>query len=287
MRLTAISVLALVLSTRLGVQNPPAGTTQPAAHHVAPRGTLRIVTFNVLSCRYGIDRIVAFLREQDADIICLQETKRGASVATDQPARIAAALDGMHVVSARTFSLPADQGCDQAILSRYELTDAATLALEPGGWVFGVQALVKIGGRDLHVLSVHTHSTFRLTAEHVIESSAMRLREVTHLLETVRKLEGDVIVAGDFNATPWMPEYYGITKTLTDFGKVNEDAKLSFPSHRPSIRIDYMFGKGALEASSYEVADVRLSDHRPVVTVVNLAATTSAVSELWHPAGKK
>lgn len=102
------------------------------------------------------------------------------------------------------------------------------------------------------------------------------MAEISALLETIPRLDGDVIVAGDFNAATWMPEYYALTRLLTDFGAVSPDAKLSFPSNKPSVRIDYVFGRGNLAARSYEVIDNRLSDHRPVVAELEWKTPTSA-----------
>ncbi|MEE8386622.1 MAG: endonuclease/exonuclease/phosphatase family protein [Dehalococcoidia bacterium] len=227
---------------------------------------LKVVTYNVHGCRSGIERIIQVLREQDADIIFLQEIGRGDSDSPDQAARIAEALGGRHVVSAATLGLPSTQHCDEAILTRLEVSHPAAHSLDEGGWVYAVQARVQAPGRPLHLLSVHTRSTFRLETNHVIKSSQTRLAQVTQLLEVIRKLEGDVIVAGDFNAAPWMPEYHGITRLLTDFGLVNQAAKLTYPSHRPAVRIDYVFGRGQFTSRMYRVLAGRFSDHRPVVT---------------------
>ena len=74
-----------------------------------------------------------------------------------------------------------------------------------------------------------------------------------------------VILVGDFNAADWMPEYHAISRQWTDFGLVTRARKLSYPSHDPSLRIDYVFGRGEFKAVSYRVLDARSSDHRPVV----------------------
>ncbi|MBN2559444.1 MAG: endonuclease/exonuclease/phosphatase family protein [Phycisphaerae bacterium] len=237
-----------------------ASCTQPAE---AP-DRLTVVTYNVLRCRGGLDRITELLRKQNADVIFLQEVGRGDAGGDDQAAWIAKSLGGMHVVSASTLRVPAKQHCDEAILSRFELCDGAAHSLELDGWVYAVRARIKAHGRKLHLLSVHTHSTSQLKMKHVIETSTTRMAEVTRLLEAVRGLEGDVIVAGDFNAASWMPEYFAITRVLTDFGLVNKDPKLTFPSHRPAVRIDYVFGLGAFTSRSYRVLKARLSDHRAV-----------------------
>jgi endonuclease/exonuclease/phosphatase family metal-dependent hydrolase len=254
-------------------------STQPAEDARAASDRLKVVTYNVLKCRRGIEPIIQILREQDADVIFLQEVGRGGAGSRDQAARIAEALGGMHVVSAATLGLPSTQHCDQAILTRLEVSESAAHSLDEGGWAYAVQTRVKAPGRPLHLLSVHTRSTFQLEPKHVIESSRTRLAQVTQLLEVIRKLEGDVIVAGDFNAAPWMPEYHGITRLLTDFGLLNQAAKPTYPSRRPVVRIDYVFGRGEFAARSYRVLAGRWSDHRPVVTELEREAGETSKSQ--------
>jgi endonuclease/exonuclease/phosphatase family metal-dependent hydrolase len=244
--------------------DPPAAS-QPSADTVQLPDRLKVVTFNVQNCSGGADRLIEFLRSQNADLVFLQEVPRPAGKEPGTADRIAKALGNMYVVSAATLNIPARQACDQAILSRLPLRDGRAHALTRDGWVYAMEATIKGHERPLHLFSVHTHSTFHLKVEHIIQSSTTRMAQVSALLDTVRGLDGEVIVAGDFNAAPWMPEYYGVTRLLTDLGTASQDAKLSFPSHKPSVRIDYVFCRGNLAAGSYEVIDSRLSDHRPVV----------------------
>ena len=231
-----------------------------------------MLTYNVQHYPVGLDRLIAFIRSQNADLIFLQENSRDRTGPTDQARQIAAALGGLNVVSATTLGLPREQDCDQAILSRFELTDGKALVLDSGGRTFAVRATAKIEDRRLAVVSVHTHATFRLKMEHITQSSDARLREVSTLLEEIRATDMDVLAAGDFNASPWMPEYYGLTRVLTDLGLVSKDAKLSFPSHKPNVRIDYVFGRGGFTGRSYEVGTVQLSDHRPVIAEIDWAS---------------
>ncbi len=267
MVVAGVSVLCATASPGLVVPS-----TQPAADAQTVPDRLKVVTYNVLRCRRGIEQIIQVLREQNADLIFLQEVGRGGAGSRDQAARIAEALGGMHVVSAATLGLPSTQHCDQAILTRLEVSESAAHSLDEGGWVYAVQTRVKAPGRPLHLLSVHTRSTSQLEPKHLIESGRTRLAQVTRLLEVIRKLKGDVIVAGDFNAAPWMPEYHGITGQLTDFGLVNQAAQPTYPSRRPVVRIDYVFGKGEFAARSYRVLAGRWSDHRPVVTELERGA---------------
>lgn len=245
--------------------------TRPADGAATTLDRLKVVSYNVHHCRGGIEPIVDFLRGQNADVVFLQEVSRRRAGAEDQAGQIAKALGDWHGVSASTLRLPASQACDEAILSRFELCDPRAHAVGQGEWVYAVAARVKRPGRNLHLLSVHTRSTSRLKPGHVIASSQARLAQVSHLLEEIRKLEGDVIVAGDFNAAPWMPEYYGITRLLTDFGAACGATQHTFPSGRPMVRIDYVFGRGEFVARAYRVVNCLASDHRPVVVEMERA----------------
>ncbi|MFQ5411661.1 MAG: endonuclease/exonuclease/phosphatase family protein [Phycisphaerae bacterium] len=243
---------------------------------------LRIVTYNIHGCRSGLDRIAAFIRDQEPDIVFLQEATRPEfdPHRRDQAAAIAEELGGYHVASAAGLDYlhPPSQG-DPAILSRFDLRDARMIHGKDRGRAFGLLATINAPGRSLHLLSVHTHATFKLEFGHIWESSKTRMIQVTQLMELVEKLDGDVIIAGDFNAADWMPEYKMLTRHWTDFGLVSGDAKLSFPSHQPQVRIDYVFGRGAFETRSYEVLDVRLSDHRPVSALIERAGSRRSLTD--------
>jgi endonuclease/exonuclease/phosphatase family metal-dependent hydrolase len=274
-RFTAICAIMALLAASSNAGSDSPGTSQPAADVAELPDQVKVVTFNVQNCQGGIDRLIEFLRSQNADIIFLQEVPRHLPGEPDPAGRIAKALNNMHFVSASTLKIPAEQACDQVILSRLPLADGQAHALAKGGWVYAVQATIGDRKHSLCLFSVHTCSTGRLTTEQIIQSSTVRMEQVSGLLEVVRKMNGDVIVGGDFNAAPWMPEYYGITRLLADFGAVNRDAKLSFPSHKPSVRIDYVFGRGGYVSRSFEVVDSRISDHRPVVAELERKEPTS------------
>lgn len=256
-------------STALGPSTRP--TSQPAAPD-----RLRVVTYNIFQGKRGIEPIAKFLREQQPDIVFLQEVCRPACDrrGIDQAAYLARRLGEMHVVSATALGMPNKSTRDPATLSRFSVRDGRLIRGKNGGRVFGVLATLDTSGRPLHLLSVHTTSTNRLTLEHTLKSSKIRMAQITDLLALVRDLEGDVIIAGDFNAADWMPEYHAISRQWTDFGLVTQAPKLSYPSHSPRLRIDYVFGRGEFKAVSYRTANSLASDHRPVVAELQRRKTS-------------
>ena len=265
-------VLACGVLAAIGCQEPPAAkqpSTLPTKRTVDVPTRLKLVTYNVKSCGGGLNRIVELLRDQKADVIFLQEVASLDGGRSDQAIQIATALGGLHVVSATTLAVPIEQHCDVAIVSRYELHDGAKYSLEPGGWVYAVGASTHALSHPSRLFSVHTHATFRLNMTHIRESSQTRTAQVEGLLEGVSAWRGDVIVGGDFNATPWMREYSTITRKLKDFGLADGPAEKTFPSDQPTLRIDYLFERGMLAVLSYHVLDVAWSDHRPVAAVLD------------------
>jgi endonuclease/exonuclease/phosphatase family metal-dependent hydrolase len=234
----------------------------------APR-RLTIVTYNIQGWNGVSDKVVDLLRSQGADIIFLQEVTQRPSPSrrVDHAQRIARQLD-MHCVSASTLQVPTTQDCDVAILSRFSLSGGTVHAIGKGSRVFAVQATIDTDDGPLHVVCVHTQATFRLKAKHIAESIKTRMTQITRLLEIVEGLAGDAIIAGDFNAAPIMPEYEMISRRWTDFGSSDERTTPTFPSDRPFLRIDYVFGRGAYRSREYRVFASDLSDHLPVVTRV-------------------
>ena len=244
-------------------------STLPTSRPVDFSTRLKLLTYNVKSCDGGLDHIVELLRDQKADIIFLQEVARLDNGRSDQAIQIATALGGMRVVSATTLGVPIEQHCDVAIVSRYQLHDGAKYSLEPGGWVYAIGASIHALSRPSRLFSVHTHATFRPNMSHIRESSQTRMAQVDGLLELVDGWRGDVIVGGDFNATPWMPGYSKITRKLKDFGLTTKPVGKTFPSNQPAVRIDYLLGRGMFDVQSYQVLDVDWSDHQPVAAVLN------------------
>jgi endonuclease/exonuclease/phosphatase family metal-dependent hydrolase len=274
-RMTATCAIVALLAASSNAGSDAPGASQPAGDVAQLPDRLRVATFNVEHCEGGIDHLIEFLRAQNADFIFLQEVPRQLPGEPDPAGRIAKALNNMHLVSASTLKIPAEQACDQIILSRFPLSGARAHSVAKGGWVYAVQATTRDPEHPLCLFSVHTRSTAHLTTEQIVQSSTARMEQVSALLDVVRKVDGDVLVAGDFNAAPWMPEDYSITRLLRDFGMANQDAELSFPSFKPSVRIDYVFGRGGYVSRSFEVADSRISDHRPVVAELERKTATS------------
>lgn len=156
-------------------------------------------------------------------------------------------------------------------MCRWPILGAKAHTLDKGGWVFAVEAVLDIDGRTVRVFSVHLHATWKIfDPKHVKESSETRRKQVEALLALVRESRDDVIIAGDFNATPDSQDYALLTSVLSDLAIGDHRNAPTIPATLPLLRIDYIMGKGEFVSKSYRVLNCTLSDHRPVFAEVDL-----------------
>ena len=149
---------------------PPSETAQDG---------LTVLQFNMLYRNAAIADVIARLREHEAEIVTLQE------VTSSSLTRLEALVDlyphRRHCRFGRVGGV--------AILSQHPFRGEAT-CLDGRGLV--VQTIDAPSG-PLTVASLHTHWPWPMGQHGQIDG----------WIETLRKIEGTAIVAGDFNAAPW------------------------------------------------------------------------------------
>ncbi|MFO0873308.1 MAG: endonuclease/exonuclease/phosphatase family protein [Phycisphaerales bacterium] len=258
---------------------PPATTDAPSAATAgaAPSLTttrgLRVITWNIhhgegLDKRIDLDRIAAWLRSMQPDVVFLQEVDRltARSGNVDQATVLGQQL-GMW--SAFGAFMPFDGGeYGMAILSRYELGEVRNIALPPGRQEPRTSLAATIrpfDGPRIRLFNVHLDW---------LENDTDRYAQAQALL---REISADVaamgntpaIIAGDFNDRP------GSRTIALVKGQLGEAAKTgtpqTYPSDNPSQEIDFVFVLPAnhLTAQPAIALDANgASDHRPVLTTV-------------------
>lgn len=100
-----------------------------------------------------------------------------------------------------------------------------------------------------------------------------RLSQVRTINEELVRVQGPVILAGDFNFSPGSEGYAAMRDHWLDAGLqvVGKDSPaLTYPSDHPQKRIDYIWlsKQASWKVLQYTMPDVRFSDHRPVVAKV-------------------
>ena len=76
------------------------------------------------------------------------------------------------------------------------------------------------------------------------------------------------ILMGDLNVEPDDPLLAPIREKLKDAGDLFESDKLSWPSDKPTVKIDYIFATPDIEFISADIPEAVSSDHRPHIAEI-------------------
>ena len=252
-------IVFLVISA--GCTSPRQSNFTPAEPHI------KVVTYNV---NWGFVRpalVVDFLDGTDADIICLQETHSRWEMAL----KSRLALKYPYNIFRDS---PGAGGI--AILSKYPLWDF--LAIEPNeGWFPALLAKAQTPLGEIQILNVHLRpplsGTGSVTVSGYYNAPDVHLKEIKGFLASTDPNK-PVIITGDFNedendkAIRWLIDN-GFTDTLSTFDTYtktwvwNTSAGISLKA-----RYDHIVISGHLASTGAAVANIRASDHLPVIAVI-------------------
>lgn len=235
---------------------------------------IRILSYNIhigigLDKLLQLERIAALIREQQPDLVALQEVDRNAerSQRMDQPAELAR-LTGMQVVFGRTLfhGSSAEAGeYGNAILSRFPISTSQNHELPAAPGVEPRCALeVRLewpnaGGEPLPIRFIATHF------DHTSEANRIAAAETLNALAEADP-ELPTFLAGDLNGTPDTEPMRILRQRWKLAGW--PDLHLSFPADAPTRQIDYILYR---PAESWSPVDVHIvdeavaSDHRPIL----------------------
>lgn len=241
---------------------------------------LKIATYNIahaedqVSYRQGIyrmdtDQLADFILEQDLDICALNEVdwncKRSGYIHEAYlMAKRLTEKTGVKYYFEYAASLVGILGphsqYGNAIISRYPMQNVRKIPVDIGVGMAEhheprviLAADFEIDGKMLTVITTH----FGLLAD----EKALMLEK---LRELIPSNPYPVVLLGDFNVRPNSEYYPELTALLKDTSP-DPALPLSFPSHAPSAKIDYIFVSESLRASNAHVEPVQYSDHLPLL----------------------
>ena len=99
------------------------------------------------------------------------------------------------------------------------------------------------------------------------------------LHELVEKSTKPLIVAGDFN-TFWGEHEIYLFMRASGLRSANANSSPSFPSRSPRKELDFILYSDGIRVTHFEVADVRLSDHRPLICDFEVTGLAGASDRL-------
>ncbi|MCP4977361.1 MAG: endonuclease/exonuclease/phosphatase family protein, partial [Maribacter sp.] len=216
------------------------------------------------------NEIIDFIKEQDADIVCLQEFE------DFRTGSRALKIQYPHFYVNREIDYKNTFRVIQAIFSKYPIVGTGSLSF-PETNNNAIYSDIKIKKDTIRVYNLHLQSlSFRpgmLKREEPqrlfkrLDKSIQKQQEQAKLvLEHSRKVNYIKIISGDFNNTQFSSVYNTIKEELNDtflekgFG-LGSTYNLKFLP----FRIDFILTDPEMEIKSHKNFDVRLSDHEPVM----------------------
>ena len=215
---------------------------------------LRVASANVLSSNPTPEKVIDFVIASDADLVILVEAESKnwrralATIAEDYAYRAPDRWSkGAHIV----------------LFSRYPIL-RATKVRPPVRGNPHLVADIALGERMLSVVGVHPKSPSPEEAS----DSRRRNRQLDHIAQVVNAVDGPVIVAGDFNISPWSPHFRdliaatGLRNAAEGHGWIATWPRWFWPARVP---IDHILVRGPIAVAAIARGPSTGSDHYPLV----------------------
>ena len=216
--------------------------------------TLRVMSFNLLSTNESYQEVIDYIERLDPDVVLLHEASRPWEVAMDT------GPNEYEVVRARSDdlifgTLVLAKGSEiEAVSYGFSTSSPRAVSVEmvPEGWAAPVTVL-------------GTHPLAPTDAER----ASLRDAQIEFVGEWASSTEGHVVVAGDFNATPWSWPFRSLlVDTDLENSQVGYGLQPSFPA--PSnlllrVPIDHLLHSDSLKAVDRRLGPALGSDHFPLV----------------------
>jgi endonuclease/exonuclease/phosphatase (EEP) superfamily protein YafD len=248
---------AIALGHGLVIKNLWLGDSGPQ-----PGGTgvpLRVISANVLESNRTPARVLDLVRRQGGDIVILIEADR------DHWHPVLAEIGALYPHRApETWS----QGGPILLFSRFPILRHETIK-PPRGLRPYLEADVAVDERIVTVLGVHPSSP---TVTDPIDSR-QRNHSLNHIARNIEDRIRPLIVAGDFNITPWSPHFRdligvsGLRNAAEGQGLIATWPRQFWPLRVP---IDHVLVRGPIAVHSITRGPSTGSDHFPVIADLRL-----------------
>jgi len=211
----------------------------------------------VLGNQSVLPDITRFIKTVDPDIVGLIEIDTGSirSRMVNQAEKIASDL-GMNTSYETKYG---ERSINQILPIVRKQGNAFMAAQRVHGETFhyfdtGIKRLIiELEMEEFAVFLVHLSLKYR-----------HRHLQLRHLYDLIEKTEKPVIVAGDFN-TFWGENEIYLFKRAAGLMSANVESVPTYPSRAPRKELDFVLYQEGIEVQKFEVPDVRLSDHLPLI----------------------
>ena len=233
----------------------------PKTANVKTIRDIKVLTFNVKYGDFGWDKVKKYIKDQNADIILVQEKDTNRAIKKDLVKYPTVILKTKHKI-VRQEELIQDNSRGNSFYADVDINGkiirVVNVYLEPFRLHKSMFQFDGFGKQKDKISTLLSHMTPTFKAH---EEQIKKIRKVIDFSPY------PVILAGDFNSVPNSYEYYSLGKDLQDaFLTVGNGISTSFHDYKVPLRIDYIFTSKSIIPLSYKVdQSVKLSDHYPVI----------------------
>ncbi len=254
------------------------------------RDGIKIITYNVQNFagikeadqKESANRILDFLDNQNADIICLQETR----LRKNKIFNITEAVKNLESIKHYHYA-SSSATLGQVTFTRYPIIKMGEIRYEKSNNM-AIYTDVLIGSDTVRIFNVHLQS-YRIDPRKyaIIDSPGideeedikeireiggklkrgfqMRAGQVREIKKVIDKTPYSVIICGDFNDTPVSYSYQQMRGDLNDaFISSGKGFGRTYIGKLPSYRIDNILYSDTFKSFNFKAFDFRASDHLPV-----------------------
>lgn len=226
---------------------------------VSDASTIKVMTHNVFGLNYDLDRVDDAIEAEDPDIVLLQE------FFPEQ----AGLIDLLKIRYPYWVRCQGGKRANLGLFSKMPFTELMTPADCPSRATGSQRTAHIIAGYTLSDGTSFTMMTTHMDWPYPIERQADQMSAAA---EAIRAIDGPLVVAGDFNSTPWS---YAL-KTFEAESQLKRETRnlITYPvmfggSERlvrtlPFLPLDHVFQRGVTITALHSSSETG-SDHLPVV----------------------
>lgn len=227
---------------------------------------LKIMSYNIqhaknyISKEINYDALVNAIKEINPDVLSLNEVySSGFNNTEEGQAKIIADKLGYNYYFGKATTI---RGIEygNAILSKYEINDPQVIKIR--------NPLFKIGKNHFETRSMIKAKINDITF--IVSHFGLNPSEQKNAVKKVLKnLDNKkCILMGDFNMTPDNLLIKEIKNNMIDNANMLREELKTFPSDKPNIKIDYIFTSKDIDVLNFEIPELIVSDHRPVISTI-------------------
>ena len=227
---------------------------------------LKILSWNIW-CDGDFEKTCEFLRASRADIIGLQE-----GVPAERARDIVSFLStlGYHYTIAKNgATFLGGRMITVALFSKYPIQKSQAHPLSTKSPREAIEADIVVNGRTIQVVSLHLKHTHH-------KEEDIQNKQAGRIVKALPK--ENVVMMGDFNATPGMTPIRRMREVLIDTDPAELptlnaslfDCKTCDRAPLSTTKLDYIFVSPDMHAHSFKVEKSNASDHLPVSVILEV-----------------